>query len=545
MPLARLVVSSLLLAIAASQTPGRGREPWVADTGAGTYRNPILHADYSDPDVVRVGDDYYMTASSFTCAPGLPILHSRDLVNWRLIGHALRRQVPEDVFSVPQHGKGCWAPAIRHHERRFRIYYPDPDFGIYVVTATRPEGPWTDPVLVKGGKGLIDPCPLWDDDGQVYLVHAWARSRAGFANILTLNRLSPDGLRTIDEGRTVINGDQIPGYTTLEGPKFYKRDGYYWIFAPAGGVQRGWQSAFRSKGVDGPYEHRIVLHQGGTDINGPHQGAWVQTPKGDHWFFHFQDMAVYGRVVHLQPMTWHPDGWPVMGTDADGDGTGEPIRTWRKPDVGRRYPIVVPQTSDEFDGLGLQWQWQANPASGWASPSHSDQPGVLRLYSRPAIEGGSLWSVPHLLLQKFPAPEFVATTALRFSHEVDGESAGLVVFGQDYAWLGLRRVDGTARIVVRVAKDAQKGSAEVQTATIETDADVRRQFIHLRVTVAQGGRCRFNYSVNNRSFQPLGDEFVARQGVWVGAKVGIFALAPPGAKVGGYAEWDWFRVTPR
>ncbi len=293
MSAARLVLRSLLLAVVALQSGQPRTAPWVPDKGDGTYQNPILHADYSDPDVVRVGDDYYMTASSFTCSPGLPILHSRDLVNWRLIGHALRGQVPEQVFATPQHGKGCWAPAIRHHDGKFWIYYPDPDFGIYVVTAVRPEGPWSDPVLVKVGKGLIDPCPLWDDDGQVYLVHAWARSRAGFANILTLTRLSPDGLRAIDSGRTIVNGDEIQGYTTLEGPKFYKRDGYYWIFAPAGGVQRGWQSAFRSRGVDGPYEHRIVLHQGGTDINGPHQGAWVQTPNGDHWFFHFQDLAVY------------------------------------------------------------------------------------------------------------------------------------------------------------------------------------------------------------------------------------------------------------
>ena len=141
-----------------------------------------------------------MVASSFNAVPGLPILHSKDLVSWRLIGHALPRLVPEDLFSTPQHGKGPWAPAIRHHDGRFWIYYPEPDLGIYVVTAKDPAGPWSQPVLVKGGKGLIDPCPLWDDDGQVYLVHAWARSRAGFANVLTLNRLSADGLKTLDEG---------------------------------------------------------------------------------------------------------------------------------------------------------------------------------------------------------------------------------------------------------------------------------------------------------------------------------------------------------
>ena len=244
---------------ALAQAPSKAA--WVPDRGDGTYVNPVLHADYSDPDIIRVGRDYYMTASSFNAVPGLPILHSRDMVNWRLIGHALPRLTPEDLFTTPQHGKGPWAPALRHHDGRFWMYYPEPDLGIFVVTATNPAGPWSTPVLVKGGKGLIDPCPLWDDPGRVYMVHAWARSRAGFANVLTLNRLSADGLHTVDEGKGIIDGDKIPGYRTLEGPKFYKRKGEYWIFAPAGGVKTGWQSVFRSKAVDGPYESRVVLEQ--------------------------------------------------------------------------------------------------------------------------------------------------------------------------------------------------------------------------------------------------------------------------------------------
>src|SRR4030042_6694771 len=145
---------------------------WAAAQGGGTYRNPILHADYSDPAVVRVGDDYYMTASSFNCAPGLPVLHSKDLVNWDLIAHALPQQIPFDVFSKPQHGNGSWAPAIRYRDGEFCIYYPDPDYGIYLVKARNPAGPWSEPLLVKNAKGWIDPCPFWDDDGNAYLVNA-------------------------------------------------------------------------------------------------------------------------------------------------------------------------------------------------------------------------------------------------------------------------------------------------------------------------------------------------------------------------------------
>ncbi len=258
---------------------------WSSDLGDGTFMNPVLHADYSDPDVVRVGDDYWMTASSFSHVPGLPILHSRDLVNWTLVNHALPRLVPDQVFSVPQHGNGVWAPAIRHHDGRFWIYYPDPDFGIYVTTTVDPMGEWSPPVLVLPGKGLIDPCPLWDDDGSVWLVHAWARSRAGFNNVITLRRLTPDGLAPADDGGVnIIDGSQLPGYSTLEGPKLFKRRGEYFVFAPAGGVTPGWQSVFRAQNIRGPYQSRIVLDQGRSAVNGPHQGAWVDTPSGEDWY---------------------------------------------------------------------------------------------------------------------------------------------------------------------------------------------------------------------------------------------------------------------
>ncbi len=327
---------------------------WSPDLGDGTYQNPVLHADYSDPDVVRVGDDYWMTSSSFGHVPGLPILHSRDLVNWRLVGHALPRLVPEETFRTPQHGNGVWAPAIRHHAGRFWIYYPDPDFGIYVTTAADPAGVWSPPVRVLPGKGLIDPCPLFDDDGSVWLVHAWARSRSGINNILTLRQLTPDGLAPADtEGTVIIDGNQVPGYSTLEGPKLYKRHGEYYVFAPAGGVQRGWQSVFRSRDIRGPYEGRIVLDQGRTETNGPHQGAWVDTPSGEDWFLHFQDKGAYGRIVHLEPMTWAEGGWPVIGWDPDGNGRGEPVTRWRKPALPPQ-PVVVPASSDEFDSQQLQ-----------------------------------------------------------------------------------------------------------------------------------------------------------------------------------------------
>ncbi|RYE04898.1 MAG: glycosyl hydrolase 43 family protein, partial [Sphingobacteriales bacterium] len=330
-----------------------------------TYKNPVLYADYSDPDAIRVGEDYYLISSSFDAVPGLPILHSKDLVNWRLIGHALKRQVPLKHFQKTQHGNGVWAPSIRYRKGEFYIYYPDPDFGIYLTKSKSITGPWSDPILVAEGEGLIDPCPLWDDNGQVYLAYAFAGSRAGIKSVIAVKELNTHGTAALDEGTIVYDGHEID--PTIEGPKFYKRNGYYYIFAPSGGVSTGWQLVLRSKNIYGPYERKVVMAQGKSTVNGPHQGAWVDTKGGEDWFLHFQDKEAYGRVVHLQPMKWVKD-WPVIGVDEDGDGSGDPVMQYKKPAVGKAYPLETPPESDEFNDnkMGLQWQWQSNPQANWS-----------------------------------------------------------------------------------------------------------------------------------------------------------------------------------
>ena len=505
--------------------------PWRPDRGDGTYVNPVLFADYSDPDVVRVGGDYYLVSSSFGNVPGLPVLHSRDLVNWTIVGHALPR-LPSPDFDRPQHGKGVWAPSIRHHAGRFWIYWGDPDAGLYVTTAERAEGPWAPAHLVKPARGLIDACPLWDDDGRMYVVHAWAKSRAGFNAVLTVLELSPDGRRVIGEGRTVFEGGTR--HFTIEGPKLYKRDGWYWIFAPAGGVKTGWQVALRSRSVYGPYEDRIVLAQGPTVVNGPHQGAWVDAPDGSDWFLHFQDRGAYGRAVHLQPMRWK-DGWPVMGEDPDGDGTGQPVASFRKP-VSGDAPRE-PQTSDEFDGpsVGLQWQWQSNPDSSWWSFAD----GALRLRSvAAAAPADTLWAAGHLLLQKLPAPALVATTLVRPEGLREGEEAGLVVMGRDYAAVTVSRRGGGVRLALRVCPKADVSGTETEAAA----RPIGTGPIELRVDVAEGAICRFSARAGGRSFEPIGEAFTAREGLWIGAKVGVFARAPHRAATTGSALVDWFRV---
>ncbi len=535
--LAALSVFGLLClaGVGASQTGAGRRAVWMPDNGDGAFKNPIIFADYSDPDVVRVGDDFYLTASSFNVAPGLPILHSKDLVNWKIIAHVFQRQPPFDVFKKPQHGNGVWAPAIRYHKGEFYIYYPDPDFGIYLVKAKHPAGPWSKPLLVKAAKGWIDPCPLWDDDGNAYLVHAFANSRAGIKSVLYIRRMSPDGTKVFDEGKMVFDGRA--NHPTIEGPKLHKRNGYYYIFAPAGGVPTGWQTVLRSKNIWGPYEDKIVMDQGATAINGPHQGAWVELQSGEHWFIHFQDRGAYGRIVHLQPMKW-VDDWPVIGVDADGDGKGEPVLTHQKPNVGRSYPATAPETSDEFGAkrLGLQWQWHANYEESWMSLAA--RTGRLRLFSVAVPDKAfNLWPVPNLLLQKLPAPEFTVTTRAEFGGLGVGEKAGLLMMGMDYSYLAVERTANGFRLVKISCKDAIKEGREVEEGKVE----LKSTTLLLRVQVGDGAVCRFSYSVDGQKFVPLGEPFTAREGRWIGAKVGLFSLAGEGARASGYTDFDWFR----
>jgi len=544
----RLRSAVALLAVAGWARAQPQAAPWVPDRGDGTYQNPVLFADYSDPDVVRVGPDYYLVASSFNCVPGLPILHSPDLVNWTIVGHVFALQPPAEAFAQSRHGEGAWAPAIRYHAGKFWVTYPDPDRGLYLTTAADPAGAWSPPRLIKAGRGLIDPCPFWDDDGQLYLVHAWAKSRAGISNLLTLNKLTADGSAVTDAGVTIIDGNRIPDWTTLEGPKLYKRHGYYYIFAPSGGVTGGYQAVFRARNLAGPYEHRIVLARGRTAINGPHQGAWVDTVTGEDWFLHFQDRGPFGRVVHLEPMVWRADDWPAIGVQVGADGLGEPALVHAKPNVGRSWPIAVPQTSDEFDGsaLGPQWQWNANPRPGWCSLTA--RPGWLRLASvpaparrnngRPATD--NVYDAPNFLLQKFTGPEFTATTALEFAPAAVGERAALAVFGYDYALLGLLRTAGGLRLSYVVDRGANRGEPEKELAGLAAPAGR----VYLRVAVDAAARCRFSYSWDGRTFVPIGEAFQASADRWIGAKVGIFASAPPGASAPGHADFDWFRVGP-
>ena len=517
------------------------------------YQNPALHADYSDPDVCRVGEEYWMTASSFNFFPGLPILHSRDLVHWELVGAALTDYPgegwdgPEDGFrTTVQHGKAVWAPAIRYHEGWFYIFVGDPDRGIFMVRTQDPAGPWEPPVWVVREKGFIDPCPFWDEDGKAYLSHGCAGSRAGLKSVLFVAPMAPDGTRLLGPSRIVYDGHL--SQPTIEGTKFYKRDEKYYILSPAGGVATGWQTVLRADSPWGPYEERIVMAWADGTVNGPHQGAWVQTPAGEDWFLHFQDKGAYGRIVHLQPMTWRADGWPLIGEDPDGDGVGQPVAAAPVPDSAGAAD--APKAYQPY-GIGLEWQYPAIPSPYW----HFALPDGVRLYSvEQKWPYNSLWDCPNFLSQKFPAERFTVRAKLSFRPNPQlkerGEQAGFAVMGTDYAGLRLTDTEEGARLEYLECRKADAGGADsvlvlavlpyryeplphgresknvplvnypdVPEAVVWVDLDVRAQAVKGNVPDAV---CRFSYSLDGKRFTGVGGTFRAQPGRWVGARFGFW-----------------------
>ena len=472
------------------------------------YRNPILYADLSDPDVIRVGEDFYMTASSFTYVPGLPVLHSRDLVHWELIGNAAAR-LPDDRYDRPAHGCGIWAPSIRYHHGLFYIYACMPDEGLYAWTAEDPSGPWSCQ-LVKKVIGWIDPCPLFEEDGP-WLIHGFAASRVGINNILYIHRLSEDGLSVLDKGRRVYDGAEH-GDITVEGPKIYRREGMYWILCPAGGVRTGYQLALRSRNLFGPYERRIVLSQGASPINGPHQGGWVDDGKGNNWFIHFQDVGPYGRIPHLQPVDWS-DGWPVMGkqgTPVPGGDTGL-----------LAVPLSIPLSDCFESGISPVWQWQANPDRAWYTLRN---PG-LRLHALPA---GRLYDAGQFLSRLMLFRDFDLDVS--FSAALgSGGIAGAGIMGRTWYYAALG--NGAVRLVRGTAEEPER-----QLLCLE----YKKTELTLRMCV-RNGFVSFLFGSGPSDLRPLGDSLPMAAGGWTGARPGIFCLGR-GNEPAGYADFHSVRM---
>jgi beta-xylosidase len=477
------------------------------------YSNPILFSDYSDPDVIRDGKHYYLVASTFSFVPGLPILDSTDLVHWKIVAHAVQRLNMSPIYDMADgtngYGKGIWAPAIRKHNGLFYIYFPTPTEGIYVTTAKQITGPWSEPVAVIHEAGLEDPCPLWDDDGQAYLVH----SRKG-AGPLILHRMSPDGLKVLDDGKEIMR-DPV-NLKTLEGPKLYKRNGWYYIFAPFGGVSTGAQVVLRSKSIDGPYERKVVLEKGSTDINGPHQGGWVETPEGQGWFLHFQSRGAHGRIVHLEPVRWEDD-WPIMGDN------GQPVAHGVVTVKNVPASIAQPQTSDEFNAspLGQQWEWNHNPVPGW---SLTERRGYLRLHPGPAKD---LLTARNTLTQQMQDEAFTFTTRVDISHVKDGVHTGLAMLDKSLGSLQIIRL-------------ADKTTLSYHSANSEVvGPQLSNSIIQLRVHVVKD-EAEFSYSIDDgKTFVPLGPKAKIYFSWWKGSRPALFAYNAGTEDNAGVVDFDW------
>ena len=474
-------------------------EGW-GDQGDGTYINPVINADFSDPDVIRVGQKYYMVASDFHFM-GMQVLESEDMVNWHYISQ-IYNKINEAGWDQNQHyAGGSWAPAIRYHDGLYYVFFCTPDEGLYMSTAQDPHGPWAPLHLVKRVQKWEDPCPFWDEDGQAYL----GRSKHGAGPII-VHKMSPDGKQLLDEGVTVYEGP------VAEGTKFMKRNGWYYLIIPEGGVGRGWQTVLRAKNIYGPYERKIVLEQGSTKVNGPHQGALVNAPDGSWWFYHFQETPVLGRVVHLQPARWEAD-WPLMGSDYDRNGIGEPVHTWQKPIMltSDDYKLL---TDDNFDGpaLGLQWQWNHNPKdSHWTL---KERKGWLTLKALPA---DSLKTSRNMLTQKVIGYQSESTTLLTTQGDC---YAGLFCSGKEFRGIGLCK-EGVFMESHGKRQLVAKGKFAQLWLRVSNDCTTNRH--------------QFSYSTDGQHYTKIADAFPMRSGYWKGIRVGLFCYGNSGK-----AQFNWF-----
>ena len=500
-----------LLSCSRKTEEGVSNASW-GDSGDGCYLNPVLLADYSDPDAIRAGDHYYLVASDFHFM-GMQVLESVDLVNWKIISQIYSRFDLPGWDTNEHYAGGSWAPSIRYHDGRFYVFFCTPHEGLFMSSAADPAGPWDSLHCVKAVYHWEDPCPFWDEDGQAYLGH----SLHGAGPII-IHKMSADGKELLDDGVTVYEGP------VAEGTKIHKWDGWYYLSIPEGGVGGGWQTVLRSKDIYGPYERRIVLETGTTQVNGPHQGAIVDTPAGEWWFLHFQELDPLGRVVHLQPMHWE-DGWPVMGEDYDGNGVGEPVARWKKPAAAVVTTRERPASSDDFKGgkLGLQWQFNHNPKDGaW---SVSRRKGYL------AIDGtkaDSFRKARNTLTQKIMGNKGTYSVRMDLKDLADGQKAGLACMGRDNYCIGVRQTPDGRELFLE--KDGEMLASEklLKAKTL---------WLRLSFDVTDGkNEFRFLYGPDGMGFHPFGDTFAAHNGFWKGARVALFSY-----NTGDGGGTAWFR----
>lgn len=505
---AAMLIFSLILALPAAA------QKLHSDNGDGTYTNPVINADFPDPDVILVGDTYYMVTTTMFIFPGVTLLKSHDLVNWEYCSNAVSRFDFHNAYNLDRgnrYGHGQWATSIKYHDGKFHLLFVTLDEGGFHCTATRAEGPWE---IRKLAKAFYDPGLFYDDDGKVYVLH-------GYGKIYVTE--VDDELTPLGKDSLVFTGDIRRG---LEGSHAYKINGYYYLYGTYGG-RDGIQVALRSKSIYGPYEQKIVISDSSDNVNfGIHQGALLKTQAGEWWTMLFSDRGAFGRFPSLQPVTW-VDGWPMVGVDGKG------VVIYRKPNVGKVYPPKTLPTSDEFDGatLGMQWGWNHNPdTTKW---SLTTRRGYLRLTTGRPVS--NLREARNTLTQRiftyYDSQPTLGVTKMEVSNMKDGDIAGLAVFQDPYAFIAIKQWEG-AKYVVMVNNGLEITSAPFTGHTV-----------YLRATADyEKDKASFFYSTDNEKFVALGSELnmAFNLSVFTGNKFCLFNYATQSP--GGFVDFDWFRM---
>ena len=475
------------------------------DQGDGTFVNPILPADYSDIDAIRVGDDYFAVSSTFAYSPGVIVLHSKDLVNWTIAGHAVADVTaisPQMNFDkMGRYGRGVWAGAMRFHAGRFWIYFGDPDDGFFVTSAEKAAGPWEPVKQLWKTKGWDDPCPFWDDDGQGYFV--CTNFADGYK--IHLFKLTADNTALVDGWDRVLH--QSKG---SEATKLYKINGVYYHYysevKPEGRVAM----MNRSRSLDGPWETRQLQHVNKRVDKEPNQGGLIEGPGGRWWFLTHQGTGDWeGRAMCLLPVNW-TDGWPILG-EPGADGIGNMVWQAKKPVVG--MPTTAPATDDPFAGpqLGAQWEWNHQPrADRW---SLTERPGFLRLHAFRPLKPEDLKSAGNVLTQRvLRTAGGDAAVKLDVSGMADGQIAGLGHYAKTSAAIGVRQRAG--RRTIAILRDAKETAGPAVTGDT----------IWLRSTWNFDGQCHFAFSTDGRAFEAFGDPYGLTWGHYRGDRVALFSF---------------------
>jgi beta-xylosidase len=484
-----------------------------------------MPGDFSDLDAIRVGSDYYAYSSTMQYSPGALILHSKDLVNWTMLGHVVKDLTVLDAAfnwdSMSRAGRGIWAGSLRYHSGKFWVYFGTPDQGIYVSTAFHPAGPWTQPKLVLREKGWDDPCSFWDDDGQEYLVatHFGTDQTTGTEYTIHLFRLNPAG-DMIEAGADQV----IHRSSGSEANKLYKIRGMYYHYysenAPEGRV--GMME--RSKSLNGPWEIHQLMHVDGAVDKEPNQGGLVELPSGKWYFLSHQGRGDWeGRAGVLLPVTL-VSGWPIIGR-VGSDGIGNMV--WRGVKPIRGFPRTLLSASDKFSSpvLKPEWEWNYQPRRDmWSITAH---PGFLRLHAFPPLHTNRFETIGNVITQRsIWTRQNQVTVKLSLAGMADEEEAGLAHFAGTYCTLGIIQLE-------EVRKLAYNNYGKRITGPV-----VRRNVIFLRSKWDFHGMSQFSYSTDGHTFQSFGAPYQLTWGAYRGDRIGIFTDNP--GSLSGYVDVDEF-----